>query len=234
MPLNRTTVVLDAAHGGIDGGSRISDTLQEKDVNLAFALKLRALLTARGFNVFLTRETDAAAPPDSATPLTLDDRAGLANHLHPVACLLLHATGSGKGVHLYSSELPPLPLQPTVVPWLAAQASWVEASRALQRQLGIALNRANTPLVLSRASIRPLDSLACPALVLELAPTGSDRESVNDSSYQQRVANAIASAMVFWQGQVQPPSRQLPAPLLSAASPSPAAPTASSNPGAQP
>ncbi len=215
--------MLDPSHGGIDGGSRITDTLQEKDVDLAFAFKLRSLLTARGFTVLLTRESDAATPPDSGTPITLDDRAGIANHVHPVACLLLHSTGSGKGVHLYSSELAPVELQPVVVPWLGAQAPWVNASRALQRQLGTALNRAEVPLVLSRASIRPLDSLACPALVLELAPSGSDKESVNDGGYQQTVANALAAALIFWQTEARPPDRQLPAPPAAASLPSSAA-----------
>ena len=224
IPLNRTTIVLDPAHGGVDGGSRITDSLQEKDVDLQFAFKLRSLLAARGFNVVLTRDNDSATPPDAAASLSLDDRAGTANHLHPVACLLIHSTGAGKGVHLYSSELTPAALQPTIVPWLTAQAAWVSASRALQKQLGTAISRAEVPLVLNRASVRPLDSFACPALVLELAPEGSDKASVNDSGYQNTVANALASALIFWQNQAQPPDRQLPAPPAASTSGTSSAP----------
>ncbi len=234
VPFSRTTIVLDPSHGGVDGGSRISDSLQEKDVDLAFANRLRSLLQARGFNVQLTRDNDSAAPADAATPLKLDDRAGIANHLHPVACLLLHATGSGKGVHLYSSELAPVPLQPALVPWLTAQASWVNSSRALQKQLGIAIGRAEVPLVLSRASIRPLDSLTCPALVLELAPNTGDKESVSDAGYQQKVATAIASAMIFWQNQAQPPDRVVPIPVVHTETQAPAEPLPNVPPGLQP
>jgi hypothetical protein len=52
-----------------------------------------------------------------------------------------------------------------------------------------------------------VDSLTCPAVVVELAPEGEDRASVNGSDYQQRVAEALAGALVFWSRQVQPPLR---------------------------
>ncbi|AEU37045.1 N-acetylmuramoyl-L-alanine amidase family protein [Granulicella mallensis] len=206
-PFNRTTILLDPAHGGADSGSRISDTLLEKDITLSLAFKLRSLLAARGFTVVMTRDSDAATQADTPTPLTLDDRAGIANRAHPVACLLLHATAAGRGVHLYRSELDPIPYEVNETPWLTAQAAWVTQSQNLQKQLGMALTRAHVPLVFSRASVRPVDSFACPALVVELAPKGSDNSTLTDDSYQQQVARAIAAALVFWQNQAQPPQR---------------------------
>ena len=209
--LNRNLIVLDPAHGGTDSGSRIGDNLLEKDITLALAFRLRTLLTARGFTVILTRDSDAAtqqATPNSApTPLTFDDRAGIANHARAAACLLLHATGRGNGVHLYSSELDPAPGEATILPWLTAQAAWVPASQQLERNLATALGRSHIALVSSTASVRPVDSLTCPALVLELAPQDSDPRSVNDAGYQESVAQAIAGALVFWQNQVQAPTK---------------------------
>jgi N-acetylmuramoyl-L-alanine amidase len=201
-------IVLDPAHGGIDSGSQISDTTVEKDVTLALAFRLRSMLTVRGFTVVMTRDADGASEPDaSGSALTLDDRAGIANHAHAAACLLLHATGSGNGVHLYSSELEATEGQPTVVPWLTAQAAWVPQSQLLEKQLATALTRSGVALVASNASVRPMDSLTCPALVVELAPAGDDEDSINDTDYQQRVALSIAGALLFWQNQVQPPAR---------------------------
>lgn len=214
---NRTLVVLDPAHGGGDTGSRINDQIVEKDVTLALAFRIRSLLAARGFTVVMTRDSDAAAPAPVGTaappaPLSLDDRAGIANHARPVACLLLHATASGTGVHLYTSELDPTAGESVPSPWLTAQAAWVAQSRKLAGQVGSALGRAQTPLVVNRASVRPVDSLTCPALVIELAPAGSDVASINDAGYQQHVAEALAGALVFWQNQAQPPTRLVPPP----------------------
>ena len=211
-PFNRTTVLLDPAHGGGDSGSRISDSLLEKDITLALAFKLRSLLVARGFTVVMTRDSDAATQDDTPNPLRLDDRAGIANRAHPAACLLLHATAAGTGVHVYRSELEPIPNEVNGTPWLTAQEAWVTQSERLQKLIGQALTRARIPLVLSRASVRPVDSLACPALVVELAPKGSDSSTLTNDSYQQHVAGAIAAALVFWQNQAQPPQRLAPVP----------------------
>ena len=208
VQINRMVIVIDPAHGGLDSGSRISDAALEKDVTLAMAFKLRSLLSARGFAVVMTRDADNPMEPNAeGAPLTLDDRAGIANHAHPSACLLLHATGSGNGVHLYNSELDANAGVPPVEPWLTAQAAWVPQSEQLEKHLAAALTRAGIALVASRASVRPVDSLTCPALVVELAPSGDDPDSINDSDYQQRVAQAIAGALLFWRNQVQPPLR---------------------------
>lgn len=175
-------------------------------MTLSLAFKLRSLLSARGFAVVLTRDADSPTEPNAAgSPLTLDDRAGIANHAHAVACLLLHATGSGNGVHLYHSDLTASPGELPAEPWLTAQAAWVPQSQRLETQLAAALTRAGIALVTSSASVRPVDSLACPALVFELAPQVDDPDSINDADYQQRIAQSIANALVFWRNQVQPP-----------------------------
>ena len=208
IQINRMVILLDAGHGGVDSGSRISDTTVEKDVTLTLAFRLRSLLSARGFTVVMTRDADNPAEPDAAgAQMTLDDRAGIANNAHAAACLLLHATGSGTGVHLYNSELEATAGEPALEPWLTAQAAWVPQSQELEKQIASALTRAGVALVTSSASVRPVDSLSCPAMVVELAPARDDADSINDGDYQERVAQAIAGALVFWPAKVQPPMR---------------------------
>lgn len=211
VPINRTVIVLDPAHGGVDSGSQITDKTLEKDVTLSLAFRLRSLLTARGFSVVMTRDQDAPAIPNAAgSALTLDDRAGIANHARASACLVLHATRSGNGVHVYRSELEASEGQPFTVPWLTAQAPWIAQSRQLENQMATAFSRSGLALVASNASVRPIDSLSCPALVVELAPSGDDIDSINDTDYQQRVAMTIAATLLLWQNQVQPPVQLAP------------------------
>ncbi len=52
------TVILDAGHGGEDGGAVGVTGLVEKDLNLDLALRLAALLEARGYRVIMTRTED--------------------------------------------------------------------------------------------------------------------------------------------------------------------------------
>ncbi len=53
-----TTVIIDAGHGGEDGGTLSAEGLVEKDVNLAISEMLRDMLTASGVKVIMTREDD--------------------------------------------------------------------------------------------------------------------------------------------------------------------------------
>src|SRR5581483_7458556 len=222
LAFHPTTIVIDPGHGGSDSGSRISDNIVEKEVTLALAFRMRSLLTARGFNVVLTRQDDKAANPNPPfAPLSLDDRVGIANHERPSACIFLHATSSGSGVHLYTSELPPAPGELPAAPWLTLQAPWVTESQQLAGRIGDALNRSHIPLVNGSASIRPVDSATCPALVFELAPRTDDADSINAADYQQTVAPAAATALILWKDAVPPPPRSpphehphLPHPLL--------------------
>ena len=58
--VNKTKIVLDAGHGGIDGGvTGISSGAKESELNLILVKKLEKLLTSSGFNVVLTRSSDA-------------------------------------------------------------------------------------------------------------------------------------------------------------------------------
>lgn len=54
----RKTVMLDPGHGGEDPGAVSSNGLKEKDVNLAIALKVKALLENDGYKVLMTRQED--------------------------------------------------------------------------------------------------------------------------------------------------------------------------------
>lgn len=55
----KKTVILDAGHGGFDGGASAGDVL-EKDINLKIALFLADHLRLLGYDVILTREDDSA------------------------------------------------------------------------------------------------------------------------------------------------------------------------------
>jgi len=57
-PLKDKKIVIDPGHGGDKAGARGPTGLLEKDVNLAVALKLKALLESAGATVIMTREND--------------------------------------------------------------------------------------------------------------------------------------------------------------------------------
>lgn len=202
--MNRNLVILDPAHGGPDAGAALGNNVPEKFTTLALSGRLRNALASSSFAVIATRDAD------SSDPLTTDQRAEVANRAHPVACIVLHATTVGSGVHVYTSSLQPSNPDESVsgvsatfvpVPWDTAQAAYVTQSLHLANDLKSALAKANLPVQVGEASVRPLDNMMCPAVAIEIAPLstdGGEAKPDTDAGYQQRVANAIAAALRSW------------------------------------
>jgi N-acetylmuramoyl-L-alanine amidase len=195
QPTERFVVLLDAAHGGADPGARL-DSEPEKAYTLAFSVRLRSLLMARGIDVVNTRDSDATIDPSQ--------RAAIADHAHAQACLSLHASQSGSGVHLFVSSV--APAQPnTMLPWKTAQAAWIERSTALAGVINSALTHAGTTVTLGRIALPAIDSMTCPAVAVEIAPgqssDSSGAVSLDNADYQSRVADALAAALVEWRSE---------------------------------
>ena len=187
------SVVLDAAHGGTDSGARLEEQLQEKDIVLALSVRLRSMLTARGIPVLTTRESDS-----NVVPL---QRAQAANHAVAAACISLHATATGNGVHLFTSSLAPTTLT-KFLPWQTAQSAYITQSLRLSSEINSAMAHAEVPVSLGRTSIQPMDSFACPAVAVEIAPLagikGGATASLSNAAYQTRIVEAIAAAIQQW------------------------------------
>lgn len=55
----QNVILIDAGHGGIDGGAKSKNGTIEKDINLTIALKLKSKLEDNGYKVYMTREDDS-------------------------------------------------------------------------------------------------------------------------------------------------------------------------------
>ena len=186
-------VVLDAAHGGSDPGAHLRSDLQEKDVTLALSNRLRSALRARGIDVVTTRDGDVNP--------SMADRAGTANHAEAAGCLVIHATATGSGVHLFTSSLAPAP-PARMLPWQTAQTAYVSQSLKLESEIDSALAHAQIPVTLGRAYVQPIDSLACPAVAVEIAPLVAghvtEARAISDAGYQKSVMDALSAAIEAW------------------------------------
>jgi len=197
-PAPRFAVVLDAAHGGTDLGGRLGATASqsqfEKAYTLALSVRLRSLLAARGISVVTTRESDAEVDSDR--------RAEIANRANAQACITLHASQSGTGIHIYSSSLAPA-ASTTMLPWKTAQAAWVTRSLALAGVVNSAMTHAGLSVALGRTDLPTIDCMACPALAIEIGrqvtqDKAAESTGFDDPNYQASVAQAIAAAILDW------------------------------------
>jgi len=184
--------VIDAAHGGTDSGARLSDHLLEKDLALNVSVRLRSMLAAHGISVVTTRESDGA--------ISAVNRAEVANHVGAAACITLHATTSGSGVHLFTASLTQIPMA-RFLPWETAQGAYAEQSLRLSSEVDSAMTHAEIPVTLGRTALQPLDSFTCPAVVVEISPLSISGKvtALSDSAYQDRIVAAMAAALEQWQ-----------------------------------
>ncbi len=182
------TVVIDAAHGGDDRGAALSDKVVEKDVALAFARRLYKELEGRGMAARLLRDSD--------TTIGEEQRALIVNSSAPSVYLAIHVAAAGSGVHLFTSPLPPAQRPAVFLPWDSAQAAFVGGSQQVATAISTELLKRDIPALTLASAVRPLNSIAAPALALELAPpVNGSLEDMNATLYQQSVCSAIASAL---------------------------------------
>ena len=79
----RPLVVIDPGHGGIDSGAETADGVKEKDIVLAFSLRLQELLVESGrFDVALTREDDSYLRLEERVDLARANKADLFISIH--------------------------------------------------------------------------------------------------------------------------------------------------------
>jgi N-acetylmuramoyl-L-alanine amidase len=188
----RFLVLLDPAHGGTDTGATLDAATPEKTYTLALAEQLRSALNAHGIHTVLTRTSDVT--------LDNDARATTANRSHASACISLHATSTGNGVHLFTSSLPPMTEadpRRAFLPWQTAQAAYVTSSLRLESDVDATMTQQHIPVLIARTSIQPLDSMACPAIDVEVAPLDANTP-LSDAGYQQKVVGALDAALVAW------------------------------------
>ncbi len=105
VPDGTKLIVLDAGHGGKDGGAQGTldgKTIYEKDLTLSIMTKTQAVLEKNGYTVQVTRSGD--------TYPELEERAELANDLGAAAFISIHINSvdnapTASGTEVYFSEL---------------------------------------------------------------------------------------------------------------------------------
>lgn len=89
-------IVLDAGHGGMDGGCTSVNDVPEKGINLNILLHLRDLLRMEGYTVAVTRDSDRSIHDDGVEGIAnqkssdMDNRLALFNQYENAICISIH------------------------------------------------------------------------------------------------------------------------------------------------
>ena len=79
------TIIVDAGHGGFDGGAVAPDGTVEKDINLKISNLIADMLKMSGYNVVLTRGTDVSTDDVETNSIAIKKKSDLKNRLELMA-----------------------------------------------------------------------------------------------------------------------------------------------------
>ncbi len=188
------TVILDAGHGGEDGGASSAEGLLEKDLNLALALTMRDILAANGVNVILTRDTDTLLYDRNV------DFQGRKKMLDMAARLkIANDTPNAIFVSLHMNTYP-LPSCQGVQVWYSENNDTsFELAKTIHSTTQELLQPENDrPVKRSGSSIYLLHHLECPAVLVECGFLSSPEEAARlaDESYRQQLALTLCMGIL--------------------------------------
>ena len=137
-----TVVVIDAGHGGFDRGGIPGQRVAEKTMTLDVAQRLKSVLTAYGYRVVMTRDSDVFVP--------LGTRVAIANSYRNAIFVCIHfnaarrRSASGIETYFYSSQS--LPLASAIHYYVAGGAP--SSNRGVRRRGFYVLRKTTIPSVL--------------------------------------------------------------------------------------
>lgn len=191
-------VVVDAGHGGHDGGA-VSHGVIEKNLSLDIAQRLKRELETSGIRVVMTRHDDSY--------LTLDERAAFTSRHQAAAFVSVHLNTDGEGsdadgIETYFAATRPLSARQQgggdEAPKGSGTVTSADFAGVVQRlvcgttKAGNRGTKARDYAVVARA--------VCPAVLVECGFITSDTESVKlkQAAYRDRVADGIARGVVLF------------------------------------
>jgi N-acetylmuramoyl-L-alanine amidase len=212
------TIVIDAGHGGDDGGARGPQGTAEKDVTLAVARRLKASIEARlGSRVILTRDGDTAVGLDERAAVANNNKADLFISLHVNASVRPSAAGAEvfylsledygeQARRAFQGAGEALPVfgggarEINVIQWELAQASHIEESGTLASFVEDSLRQrvAMSPRALQQAPLRVLVGANMPAVLVEMGfVSNPDQEKqLASDAFQSSIVQSLVDSIV--------------------------------------
>lgn len=182
--LKYKTVVIDPGHGGYDSGAVGPTNVMEKNVNLAVALKLGALLQTQGIKVVYTRTDDNVSWTNDITN-DLQTRCDIANKVKADFFISIHSnsadSSSAKGSETYYSTKKP---------------SDSTLAKVMEDNLVAANNLMDRGV--KNANFYVINNTNMPAVLVELAFISNPNEEklLNNSDFQTKSANGLANGIL--------------------------------------
>lgn len=194
MPVTQKTVIVDAGHGGDDGGAIGIDGTVEKDINLDIALKLEKILKFYGFNVIMTRTQDVMTCDDGLDSLRKRKISDIHNRFE-----LMRKNPDAIFISVHQNKFEDSSQHGTQVFYSGNDERSKELAEAIQTSVTLTLQRKNDRVVKKSGSgIYLLYHAKIPAVLVECGFISNSDEvkKLKDESYRMKLAILIADGLL--------------------------------------
>ena len=188
-----SVIIIDAGHGGMDGGTQGKNGALEKELNLSYALLLGKMLSAFGYEVIQTRRTDALVLKEGEDVYGMRKRCDLKNRKS-----LMREYTDGVFVSIHMNAFP-------IEKYKGLQVYYSDSEKAKllaeQMQATVKKNLQADNARLPKAadsSLYLLDNASMPAVLVECGFLSNEEEEKNlmDESYQKRLCFLLLCAIM--------------------------------------
>lgn len=186
----RPLIVIDAGHGGIDGGASSADGTLERDINLQIAKRLDTLLRLMGWPTKMTRQTADSIDTEGST-IRQRKQSDLSNRV-----ALVNAQENAILVSIHQNFYPDSRYSGPQI--LYAGNSDEALAAALQTALGTHLTPGTNREIKQAEGIYLMRKIQCPGVLIECGFLSNPAEAINlrTAEYQKRLCSIIAAALI--------------------------------------
>ncbi len=191
-------VIIDAGHGGFDGGAVAGDGTVEKDINLLISLKVEEHLKFNGFEVIMTRTDDSGTEDDKKTAISNRKKSDLVNRLK-----IMEENPDAIYVSIHLNKFTTSAANGAQVFYTKNFDQALQLADCLQNSITKLLQPDNTRVIKQgTSSTYLLKNAKVPAVIVECGflSNKSELEKLKDDSYQSQMAFAISCGIIdFYQ-----------------------------------
>lgn len=187
---DRKTVVIDAGHGGVDGGTTSCTGVLESQYNLEIALKLNDLLHLLGINTVMIRDTDCSVYTKGET-IAQKKVSDLKERVR-----IVNSTENAILVSIHQNHFPQPEYSGAQVFYAPTEGS-SDIAKSLQLTLIQAVNPNSHRQIKKADGIYLMQHIDCPGVLIECGFLSNPKETylLGTSSYQQKLCSVIASTL---------------------------------------
>lgn len=203
LPLSGKVVILDAGHGGMDGGANV-DGILEKDIALEVTLKLRDYLQEQGALVMLTREDDADLAPEDMKGIRNRKQMDLRNRVE-----LINTSTADFFLSIHLNAFPSSSSKGAQTFYTKRYEENEQAAKFIQAE--IIRNLENTKRDAKFISgVYVMDQAKKPGALVEIGflSNPEERERLKKDAYQDKIAASIYKGVLRYLTEEKVPARE--------------------------